>query len=258
MQTTQADVLDPEAGLGERQVELRSPPLPPMPVSKRTMPSPARDRPGVAVRDPRPGQGSRSRQIPGRIRSVRGASLVACPPSRQSSQSPPCPRYGAARTPASTPATAKQRAPVRVPQLAIPTAIMSPSARTKEATAETMKRTEPTWLTTTIHQPRLARGAAAAPGAADLDHRQVAGDQEEGAADDVRLPDQAVLLGGVRSPSNESTRLIAKTRVPTKRTTALEPVEAAGSRAHQRQARGREAAVARAGAGALIASSTEA
>ena len=83
---------------------------------------------------------------------------------------------------------------VRVPQLAIPTAIMSPSARTKEATAETMKRTEPIWLTKTIHQPRPC-GARSHQEPRDVDHRQVAGDEEEEAADDVRAPDQPVLLG---------------------------------------------------------------
>ncbi|HEY8809476.1 MAG TPA: hypothetical protein VIM28_05590 [Solirubrobacterales bacterium] len=43
------------------------------------------------------------------------------------------------------PAIAKQRAPLIVPQLAMPTASSSPvEGRKKEATAETMKRIEPT------------------------------------------------------------------------------------------------------------------
>ena len=98
-----------------------------------------------------------------------------------------------------TPATAKQRAPVSVPQLAIADRErVAVEGRTKEATAETMKRTEPSWLTATIHQPRSRRRQKRQPRPISTIARwpEI---EEERAADHVRRPDQPVLCGRAES-----------------------------------------------------------
>ena len=51
--------------------------LPPMPVSKRTMPSPAATAQALPCGTPGQGSGSRSRQIPGSVFSARGASALS-------------------------------------------------------------------------------------------------------------------------------------------------------------------------------------
>ena len=137
------------------------------------------------------------------------------------------------------PAIAKQRAPVRVPQLAMPVATMSPEeGRTKVATAETMKRTEPIWLTAMIHQPRSRRCQTrqkppAIPTIARWPEMRKSA-QPTMSGDQTRRSKAA----GVSSWMNESTRLIAKTSVPAKRTTALDRCRR-GSREPGRRRQGR-------------------
>ena len=70
----QPHVLEPEAGLGQREVELAHPPLPPMPVSKRTMPPSAATAQTLPCGTPGQGSGSRNLQTPGSTFSARGAS----------------------------------------------------------------------------------------------------------------------------------------------------------------------------------------
>ena len=56
VQTSRPTSSTPKPAWARARSSWRSRPLPPMPVSKRTMPSPARHRPGVAVRHAGPGQ----------------------------------------------------------------------------------------------------------------------------------------------------------------------------------------------------------
>ena len=160
-------------------------------------PGPGRDRgPGAGRgrRRQRPALGDdRLRDPPLRRRPPRGAPTRRQPkprPSAGSGRSNSCSSAGDRRS---------RGRPVSVPQLARPTLTSSELAgSTKEAIAETMKRTEPSWLTTTIHQPS-SRGPEGATAVADLDDRQVAGDQEERAADHVGGPDEAVLGAGAQA-----------------------------------------------------------
>src|SRR5215218_7059136 len=64
----------------------RSRPLPPMPVSKRTIPSPLSIAQALPCGTPGQGSGKRSRQIPGSTFSVRGAFTRASPAIATSSQ----------------------------------------------------------------------------------------------------------------------------------------------------------------------------
>ena len=97
---------------------------------------------------------------------------------------------------------AKQSAPVRVPQLATDSLSTSPpTGRANEATAETMKRIEPSWLTITIHQPRsrLRQHQRRWQVSAIAICPEI---EEEGAPDHVRRPDEAV-LGARAQPLDE-------------------------------------------------------
>ena len=142
-----------------------------------------------------------------------------------------------ARTPASRRRSRSRGRRLSVPQLAMPTASASPvDGRTKEATAETMKRIEPTWLTATIHQPRSRRRqkrqppiptSARWPETRKSAQPMMSGDQTSRSSSTALRPSM-----------NESTRLIAKTIVPAKRTAALSQASRRGSRDHQRHRAG--------------------
>src|SRR3982751_5408956 len=67
----------------------RSRPLPPMPVSKRTIPSPLSIAQALPCGTPGQGSGKRSRQTPGSTFSVRGAFTRASPAISPSSHSRP-------------------------------------------------------------------------------------------------------------------------------------------------------------------------
>ena len=70
----QPHVLEPEPGLGEGEVELAQPALAADPGVEEDDAAVGGDRPGVAVRDARPGQRQPQPPDPGSTLSVRGAS----------------------------------------------------------------------------------------------------------------------------------------------------------------------------------------
>jgi hypothetical protein len=116
----------------------------------------------------------------------------------------------------------------------MPTATSSPLAgRTKEATAATRKRAEPSWLTETIHQPRSRRRLQNnRPGAIS---RIARNPEIRNSRQPIRSGDQTrrSSVAAPRPSMNESAMLIAKTTVPKKRAKELIHSRRSGSLAHQ-------------------------
>lgn len=119
------------------------------------------------------------------------------------------------------PPAEKQSAPVRVPQLAMsPFTGLPVAGRVKAASAETRKRTEPSWLIATIHQPRSRARTAGRPWQTSSSAR----------CPEIRNRVHPTMSGAQislftcwsESPcSRELSRLIPNTRVPTNSTKVL-------------------------------------
>src|SRR5258707_5421998 len=86
VQTSRRTSSTPNPAWASARSSCRSLPLPPMPVSKRTMPSPASIAQAFPCGTPGQGSGNRSRQTPGSTFSVRAALARASPAIRASSQ----------------------------------------------------------------------------------------------------------------------------------------------------------------------------
>src|SRR6202789_4232043 len=195
----------PKPAWASAMSSIRSRPRPPTPVSTRTSPAPRCSAHAFPCGTPGQGQGSFNRQIPGWIRSVRGLTTCACAIDR-SSQLPL-----AARRDKDPPVTkwlragggleelhhagdgeaesAGQGAPVGDADrdhVAVGADEGGDAGDHEEDRADLVDEDDPTAEVLAADPP---------PGAGDVDHRDEAGDQEEQAADDVRVPDQAVLLG---------------------------------------------------------------
>ena len=94
-----------------------------------------------------------------------------------------------------TPPIAKQSAPVSVPQLATSTLIsLEVSGLMNAASAETMKRMEPSWLIATIHQPRSRHRTQGRKRPQNPLIARWPEIRKNDAADHLGAPDQPVLL----------------------------------------------------------------
>ncbi len=179
---------------------------------------------------PGQGSGSRRRQIPGRHAfGSRAPPLFRDWPRSQSFQSlSQNPAFRDARTPASRRRLRSRRRRRRWPSWRCPTASASPvSGRTKAATAAAMNSADPSWLTTTIHQPRSARRAAR-PVAVHLGQSQVAGDEKEHATDDFRGPDVPMQLRGSEVPEQRHRQAGAEVQRADKEGDRTRPIQPTG------------------------------
>ena len=115
----------------------------------------------------------------------------------------------------------KHAAPSAVPQLIDGVVDRSPVAgRTKAASPETKNRIDPSWLTVTIHQPSEPGSNRNRPWQISM-IADVAGHQEQHAADHFRRPDQPIFCcPAVEIRQKDASRLMANAIVPQNNTKA--------------------------------------